>query len=71
MCSSDLLDCRDLMKALGLDDKALQKLLVEKAKVGMSSGVIYGQGGEGFMRLNIGAPRRVIMDALERMRQVL
>ena len=63
------LDCRALMKARGLDDKAMQKLLVEKAKVGMSSGAIYGQAGEGFMRLNLGAPRQVVMDALERIHQ--
>ena len=37
----------------------------------MSPGVIYGQGGEGFMRLNLGAPRQVIMDALVRIRQAL
>ncbi len=65
------LDCRELMMAQGLDDKSLQKLLVEKAKVGMSPGVIYGQGGAGFMRLNLGAPRQVVMDALARMRQAL
>ncbi|OYY74132.1 MAG: aminotransferase [Gammaproteobacteria bacterium 28-57-27] len=65
------LDCRALAQARGLDDRALLRLLVEKAKVGMSSGVIYGQGGEGFMRLNIGAPRQVIMDALERIKQAL
>jgi len=65
------LDCRELMMAQGLDDKSLQKLLVEKAKVGMSPGVIYGQGGAGYMRLNLGAPRQVVMDALARMRQAL
>ena len=65
------LDCRSMMIAHGMDDKAMQRFFVEKARVGMSPGVIYGQAGEGFMRLNIGAPRRVIMDALESIRQAL
>jgi cystathionine beta-lyase len=65
------LDCRELMKARGLDDKALQKLFVEKSKVGMSPGTLYGQAGAGFMRLNLGAPRQVVIDALERLRQAL
>ncbi len=65
------LDCRELMQARGLDDKALQKLFVEKSKVGMSPGTLYGQAGAGFMRLNLGAPRQVVMDALERLRAVI
>ncbi len=65
------LDCRELMVARGLDDKAMQKLFVKKAKVGMSPGTLYGQAGAGFMRLNLGAPRQVIMAALKRMRAVI
>ena len=37
----------------------------EKAGVYLSNGTAYGQGGEGFVRLNIGCPRSVLMDALE------
>ena len=60
------LDCR----ALGLDDAALQRLFV-RAGVGMSPGIIYGQAGAGFMRLNLGAPRSLVEDALGRMRKAL
>jgi cystathionine beta-lyase len=56
------LDCR----GLGLDDPALQALFVEQARIGMSPGQIFGTGGSGFMRMNIGAPRHVIAAALER-----
>lgn len=58
-------------KALGLEDKALQALLVEKAKVGMSPGTLYGQAGSGFMRLNIAAPRALVMQALDQIKGAL
>ena len=56
------LDCR----ALNLDDEALKRYFVRVARVGMSPGSLFGQGGAGFMRLNIGAPRAVIREALGR-----
>ena len=57
------LDCR----GLGLDDAALKRFFVEEARVGMNPGTVFGTGGSGFMRLNLGAPRRVVMEALGRM----
>lgn len=58
-------------KALGLDDKALKTFLVEQAKVGMSPGTLYGQAGSGFMRLNIAAPRALVMQALDQIKGAL
>ncbi len=55
------LDCR----GLGLDDAALQRFFVEQAQVGMNPGTVFGEGGSGFMRLNIGTPRAVVRQALE------
>jgi len=54
------LDCR----GLGLDDAALRDLLVKQAGVGMSPGTLFGSGGSGYLRMNIGAPRAVVLDAL-------
>jgi cystathionine beta-lyase len=56
------LDCR----ALELDDEAMKRFFVREARVGMSPGALFGQGGEGFMRLNLGAPRSVIREAVRR-----
>lgn len=56
------LDCREM----GLDDAALKHFFVEQAGVGLSPGAMFGSGGSGFMRMNIGAPRAVIAEALER-----
>ncbi len=56
------LDCR----GLGLDDDALKHFFVRQARVGMSPGALFGQGGAGFMRLNLGAPGAVIREATRR-----
>jgi cystathionine beta-lyase len=61
------LDCR----ALGMSDDELKHFFVHAAKVGMNPGTVFGAGGSGFMRMNIGAPRRVIADALERIEGAL
>ncbi len=61
------LDCRKL----NLNDKALALFFVQKAKIGLSSGAMFGRGGEGFMRMNIGTPRVNVMQALERLKSAL
>lgn len=61
------LDCR----AMALDDDELKSFFINKAKVGMNTGISFGQGGSGFMRMNIAAPRVVIMKALERIKLAL
>lgn len=54
------LDCR----GLGLGDAALRAFFIERAGLGLSPGTIFGTGGSGHMRLNLGAPRTVIGQAL-------
>ena len=61
------LDCL----GLGLDDAALKRFFIEEAKVGMNPGTVFGTGGGGFMRLNLGAPRAVVMEALGRIAHAL
>ena len=61
------LDCR----ALGMNDEELQRFLVQEARVGLSPGTSFGMGGSGFMRMNIGAPRRTVASALERIKCAL
>jgi cystathionine beta-lyase len=56
------LDCREM----GLNDQALRDFFVQQAGVGMNPGTVFGQGGSGFMRLNIASPRSVLADALMR-----
>ncbi|OYY92558.1 MAG: aminotransferase [Hydrogenophilales bacterium 28-61-23] len=69
------LDCRELCRARGWerghDDAALKRFFVEQARVGMSPGTVFGAGGGGFMRMNIGAPRAAIETALARMAEAI
>jgi cystathionine beta-lyase len=51
-------------RALGMTDRQLAEFLVRQAGVGLSSGITFGTQGSGFMRMNIGAPRGVIRQAL-------
>jgi len=59
------LDCRDT----GLEDP--YKFFLESAQVALNDGTTYGQGGQGFVRLNFGCPRAMLVEAMERMRRAL
>ncbi len=61
------LDCRQL----GLNDLELRKFMIEKAKVGLLDGYKFGQGGEGFQRINIGCPRIILKESLERIEKAV
>lgn len=57
------LDCRDL----GLSHDALVDLFVNRAHLALNDGAMFGIGGSGFMRLNVGAPRSVLRQALNQL----
>ena len=61
------LDCR----ALKLDDTALKRFFIEEAQLGLSPGAIFGHGGEGFMRMNIGTTKTNVLEALARLKAAL
>lgn len=61
------LDCRQL----NLDDEALKYFFIQEAKLGLSPGAIFGRGGEGFVRMNIGTPKANVMAALNRLKCAL
>lgn len=58
------LDCR----ALGLNHEALVDLFVNRAHLALNDGEMFGPGGQGFMRMNVGAPRSVLHQALEQLK---
>ena len=62
------LDCREYCKARGVTSAVLERELRENAHVFISKGVIYGDAGEGFLRMNIACPRAILNDALERIK---
>jgi cystathionine beta-lyase len=59
------LDCRET----GLTDP--YTFFLERAKVALNDGRLFGPGGDGFVRLNFGCPRALLADALARMRAAL
>lgn len=61
------LDCREL----NLMHHQLIDLFVHRAHLALNDGEMFGQGGEGFMRLNVGTSRRLLAEALERLEEAL
>jgi len=61
------LDCR----ALGMSGSELRTWMIGKAKVALNDGSLFGEGGEGFQRINIACPRPVLTEALERIRDAV
>lgn len=58
------LDCREWQ----MTDAQLKHFFIHEAGVGLNPGVQFGSEGSGFMRLNIGAPRKTVLGVLERIR---
>ncbi|NOY49977.1 MAG: putative C-S lyase [Chlorobi bacterium] len=54
----------------GLSGDKLNKKLIAEAGIGLSPGSIFGPGGEGFMRMNLGAPKHYVIEALGMMKKV-
>ena len=44
---------------------------LERARVALNDGALFGPGGQGFVRLNFGCPRALLTEGLERMRKAL
>jgi len=61
------LDCRKLE----LSDKQLASLFVHRAGLALSAGEMFGQGGSGFMRLNIACPRINLINAARKLKTAL
>jgi cystathionine beta-lyase len=57
------LDCRELE----LDHDQLIDLFINRARLALNDGAMFGPGGQGFMRLNVGTPRSILKEALERL----
>ncbi|MEK4359645.1 PatB family C-S lyase [Paenibacillus sp. FSL M7-1455] len=54
-------------RALGMDQDELSAFLLAKAKLALNNGGAFGQGGEGFMRMNVACPKATVAEAMERL----
>lgn len=61
------LDCR----GLNMNQKDLVNFFINEAKLALNDGSTFGQGGEGFMRLNVGCPKAIIEKALNNLREAV
>lgn len=61
------LDCREL----GMKQNELNQFMLKKAKVALSDGSVFGPGGRGFLRMNIGCPRVILKEGLERIERAV
>ncbi len=56
---------------LKLNQKDLNELLIHQANVGFNDGAMFGEGGEGFQRINIACPRSLLKKALEQIHEAI
>lgn len=61
------LDCT----ALRLNQRELEDLFINRARLALNSGTIFGASGQGFMRMNIGTQRANIIQALNQLKQAI
>jgi len=58
-------------KSLQLNDKDLASFFVNKARLGLNNGSVFGAGGAGYMRMNIACPTSVVRKALMQLQKVV
>lgn len=61
------LDCR----GLNLNQEELVDLFVNKARVALNDGAMFGKEGTGFMRLNVAMPRTKLLEVLGRIKDAI
>lgn len=62
------LDCR----GLGFSStEELNQFFIKRAGLFLNEGAMFGSGGEYFMRLNIGCPRQILTEAMERLKNAV
>lgn len=54
-------------RAYGMKDRQLNRFIVTHARTGLNNGGRFGTGGDGFMRINIGCPRSLLEEGLQRL----
>ena len=54
-----------------MNSAILEETLMEKAKVYLNAGTMYGAAGEGFMRINLACPNAVLVEALNRLNRFI
>lgn len=55
------------LRSLNKNEEEIKDWLINTAKVGVSFGGEFISGGEGFIRMNLGCPRAIVIEAMQRL----
>ena len=58
-------------RALGLSEKEINDLVIGKARLWLDEGTMFGPSGAGFQRINMACPRKVLVEALDRLSEAI
>lgn len=61
------IDCR----ALGMSSSDIVRKLYEEEKLWLNEGTLYGENGEGFIRINLACPWQILRKGLEKLKHAL
>ena len=61
------LDCTEM----DMTTNQLQDFMIKKAGLGLNKGTTFGPGGEYHLRLNIGCPRSVLIEAMGKLKEAV
>jgi cystathionine beta-lyase len=59
------------MKAFGFKNKELSDFFTYKVKIGVNKGVIFGPGGNGYIRINVATSKAVVKEAMTRLKKAI
>ena len=65
------LDCRELIRNLGIEAGELDEFMVNEADLWLDDGAIFGDEGLGYTRINIACPRSTLKEAVDRLRRAV
>jgi cystathionine beta-lyase len=57
--------------SLELNDEELKDTILNKAKVALDEGKMFGSGGEGFQRVNVACPREILEQSMLRIKNAI
>ncbi len=55
-------------RQLGMTGEELEEMIVQRARLWLDGGAMFGESGTGFQRVNVACPRKILKEALERMK---
>jgi len=59
------------LSAYAESTEELDRIIKKEARVALNNGIMFGEGGDGFQRLNVACPRSFIVEGLKRIKEVL